>query len=280
MIADNNGSRRMKPTIAPVSAGTFLVTRRPGAFTLIELLVVIAIIGILASLLLPSLSRAKARAHSASCKNHLHQMGLALQMYVQENDDRYPYAGHTSNVMDDATYMNIFWMAKLLPYYPLHWTNVAYHCPGYRGAITMGRELIEEQGPLGSYGYNVEGVGIDYRIHVNYGLGGQPWLVSRDLPPPAVKIQVKVPSEMLAIGESRFLNTKINGIGGGGAGMDCGHLRLPLFAFDPARHGKSYNQLFCDGHVAAMDPWVLFNPTNTAAMWNSDHEPHPELWRP
>ena len=34
-------------------------------------------------------------------------------------------------------------MAKLLPYYPLHWTNVAYHCPGYHGAITMGRELIE-----------------------------------------------------------------------------------------------------------------------------------------
>ena len=39
--------------------------------------------------------------------------------------------------------MNIWWMAKLLPYYPLHWTNVAYHCPGYRGAISMGRELIE-----------------------------------------------------------------------------------------------------------------------------------------
>ena len=91
---------------------------------------------------------------------------------------------------------------------------------------------------------------------------------------------MKVPSEMLSIGESRFLNTKVNGVGGGWAAMECGQLRLPDFAFDPARHGKTYNQLFCDGHVAAMDPWVLFNPTNTAAMWNSDHEPHPELWRP
>ena len=154
--------------------------------------------------------------------------------------------------------------------------------PGLPRAITMGRELINGtyvDGALGSYGYNCWGVGMG--LNVNYGLGGAFWLVGRDdLPPPAVKIQVKVPSEMLAIGESRFLNRKINGIEGGGAGIDCGHLRLPLFAFDPARHGKSYNQLFCDGHVAAMDPWVLFNPTNTAAMWNSDHQPHPELWRP
>jgi hypothetical protein len=36
----------------------------------------------------------------------------------------------------------------------------------------------------------------------------------------------------------------------------------------------------CDGHVAAMNPWVLFNPTNTARMWNYDHEPHSELWQP
>lgn len=47
-----------------------------------------------------------------------------------------------------------------------------------------------------------------------------------------------------------------------------------------ARHGKNYNQLFCDGHVLAMNPWVLFNPTNSALMWNYDHESHPELWVP
>jgi len=29
-----------------------------------------------------------------------------------------------------------------------------------------------------------------------------------------------------------------------------------------------------------MNPWILFNPTNTAAMWNNDHQPHPEFWLP
>jgi prepilin-type N-terminal cleavage/methylation domain-containing protein len=72
------------------------------AFTLIELLVVIAIIGILAALLVPALSRARAQAYSAPCKNHLHQMGLALQMYVQENGNQYPYAGSIPDPVHDS----------------------------------------------------------------------------------------------------------------------------------------------------------------------------------
>jgi len=60
-------------------------------FTLIELLVVIAIIALLMSILLPTLNRAKEQVRTVICKSNLHQYGLAMRMYLDNNKRRFPY---------------------------------------------------------------------------------------------------------------------------------------------------------------------------------------------
>jgi prepilin-type N-terminal cleavage/methylation domain-containing protein/prepilin-type processing-associated H-X9-DG protein len=86
---------RLKPES---KARTFMKTIKDScapivsAFTLIELLVVLAIIAVLASLLLPAMARAKAKAHNAVCINQLRQLGVATRLYSDDNDRRLPNA--------------------------------------------------------------------------------------------------------------------------------------------------------------------------------------------
>jgi prepilin-type N-terminal cleavage/methylation domain-containing protein/prepilin-type processing-associated H-X9-DG protein len=98
--------------------------KQPAGFTLIELLVVIAIIAILAGLLLPVLSRAKVKAVTTQCANNAKQIGLAMQLYGDDNNNLLPQANGVVPWNDAAT---VPWTQGLLSYYSN--TNVLT-CPG------------------------------------------------------------------------------------------------------------------------------------------------------
>ncbi len=113
------------------------------AFTLIEMVIVTAIIAVLAALLLPAVSRTKEMGRSAVCLNNLHQMGIALQLFVQDNQNKLPvmYDQTTNNTVPANQTIN----EVLLPY--VGGVSNIFRCP------SDDRMLFETTGS--SYAWNV-----------------------------------------------------------------------------------------------------------------------------
>jgi len=118
------------------------VPHRIQAFTLVELLVVVAIIALLAAILFPVFEQAREKARSATCQTNLKNLGLAIQQYVQDNDDTMPSGtqGWT------GTHMGGYgqgWAGEIYPYVR---NSQAYQCPDDANVL--------ELTPYVSYAYN------------------------------------------------------------------------------------------------------------------------------
>lgn len=86
------------------------------AFTIIELLVVMAILLILAGILFPVLSRVRGRAQGVQCISNLHQLGMALQMYEDDNDGRFPIGAYNSGSAPPVPQWDRSCQDLILPY--------------------------------------------------------------------------------------------------------------------------------------------------------------------
>jgi prepilin-type N-terminal cleavage/methylation domain-containing protein/prepilin-type processing-associated H-X9-DG protein len=237
-------------------------------FTLVELLVVIAIIGILVTVRLPALTRAKVNSRQTTCLNNQRQVGMALLMYVQEFK---AYPGDYSPIQN-----RYVWMDRLFPF--AGGKRAAFCCPAAAPEAFWDTNLNKTLGvaadpwavtPQSRFSMAYNDWGISINANPQLGLGGDvdgAWYLG------LVKDTIIVsPPNMIAIGCSQA--QKINPTWE--ANLDP----TQRDQWPSSRHEGRTDLLFADGHAERSWRKDVVNPQNTfwRSRWNNDHNPHWEV---
>ena len=231
-------------------------------------------VAILAALLLTAISQSKAIAKRTQCANNVHQLGLALQEYVTDNNV-YPFG--QGGFAEDPGWMQVL-EEQMQPGSPKNTelvTNGVWLCPN----LDMPKEWkVLKVHAFCSYGYNIFGIG------GQFGLSGFVHRHGKKIIPANNESSVVNPSEMMAIGDG-FAGNGPNIVDGlwliGRVATQKGGL-LGSTARAYARHQGKANMVFCDGHVETPTLKFLFEDTSDASLvrWSRDNQPHRELLPP
>jgi prepilin-type N-terminal cleavage/methylation domain-containing protein/prepilin-type processing-associated H-X9-DG protein len=237
------------------------------AFTLIELLVVIAIIAILAGLLLPALSKAKAKAGQTYCINNLKQLGYGMTMYLGDNRDTFPGTA-SRNTYGFHNEDWIYWRTNTALYPPVEKSPIAVHIGGNINSnlfrCPMDRDNSERRtgDANGPYNYSYSLHSLDVNGTVNRGMAS---IFQGSLNNPVgylFKIgSVVRPTDKIMLAEEQATHKRGESIDVGGSSSIINDGRyVPPGDKITIRHNKKGDITFADSHVGTITPRLADNP--------------------